>query len=174
MDFQALAVDDDAFDHEAQDRLLGVEVGGEQSGFQRFDDLHGGGCTGPCDLGLQLHGLEFGQGLLGAEAMLFDGFDSGTEDVEGEGTQQVGIRQAFPLPGHLQQAGFGLAQTWIPLRNRGDSLQPSSELLPQSVGVEEKVAHGSPDDLICAFHAQGLVAAASGSRVQRWGLPVGA
>lgn len=37
--------DHDALDEEAEDRLLGVEVGVEEHGFERLDDLLGSGCA---------------------------------------------------------------------------------------------------------------------------------
>lgn len=147
------AVDDDPLDEQPKDGLLGVEVGVQKLGFEGLDELLGPERPASRYFGLHVLGVELGQVQLCGEAFLLDGLDPRSKGLQGEGPDLERFGEAVGLPGQFLDAGFGFADAVIGLRRRGGGqFHPGGELTSQGVGVEQEIAHRSPDRVIHAGH----------------------
>ena len=161
MDFEVLAVDDDAFHEKAEDRLLGVEISVEELGRQGGHEFLSVLNSALRELELHAPGLEFQESELGRDTVSFDGMDASTEQVQREGADLIGIGEAVTLPCQLLESRFGLLDSQrLVGRSRGRLLRPRRQLSGQGVRVEQEIANGGPNRLVDAGGPQPIIGAA--------------
>lgn len=162
MDFEALVGHDDAFDEEPQNCLARFEIGASKAGTERAGDILRSKRAAVCHLCFEALRFEIAQLLFRREARLVDDGNPFSKQVQGEGTELVGIRQALPLLSQVVEScrrsgkpdsGFRIGE--------GRSLDPRADLLGKRFGILEQILHGGPDGLIHALDMQSLVDAAS-------------
>jgi hypothetical protein len=149
VDLEVLAVDDDAFHEQAEDRLLGVEIGvvklrcqGGREGLNVANSVLR-------QIALHASGLEFGEREFGRRTVLFQRFDASAEHVERKGSGLIGIGEPITLPSEFSDSGFGLLDSCrLVGRCCGGAFHPSGQLAGEGLGVEKQIAHGRPDSLV--------------------------
>jgi hypothetical protein len=155
---EVLAVDGHAFHEEAEDRLLGVEIGVVELGCQCIREGLDAVNSALREIALHAPGVEAREGELGRPTILFHSLHASAKHIEREGSGLIGIGEPITLPRQFLESGFSvLDSSGLVGRCRGRPFHPGRQLASEDLGVEKQIADGGPDRLVDASGPKPIV-----------------